>query len=182
MGVAGSGSEILGRQLIGALNIKPANIGMLTPSAMNDSLKDGLIDASFFQAGLPTPGLVELETTHNIRFIPFSDEDIEIVREEYPFIFIGFIPKGTYKNMEEDVQVVTVWNEIICHKDLPEDLVYRLTKATWENVDKLIDVTAAVKGMSVEDIEFITSPLHKGAAKYYKEIGIEIPERILPID
>ncbi|MEL7567297.1 MAG: TAXI family TRAP transporter solute-binding subunit, partial [Dehalobacterium sp.] len=88
----------------------------------------------------------------------------------------------TYEAQTEPFVTVGEIGILVVHKDLPEDLVYDITKLTYEGKE---DMMKGYPGFSTLDPRDITSgliPLHKGAYKYYQEIGIEIPDAIKPID
>jgi len=180
-GTPGNTSEIAGKAVLEVLGVTPDKISMLSASGQIDALKDNITDANITVTGLPGPFMLDLETTHNPRLIGLSDEDLVKIREEYPSFFKGIIPKGTYKNQQEDIMTVAFWNITVASKDLSDDLVYNLVKATFDNKEALITVNPAIKQLSPENIQYcIPIPLHPGALKYYREIGVEIPESLLP--
>ena len=180
-GTPGNTSEIAGKAVLEVLGITPSKISMLAASGQIDALKDGITDANITVTGLPGPFMLDLETTHHPRLVGFSDEDLDKIREEYPSFFKGIIPQGTYKNQDEDVTTVAFWNITIASKDLPDDLVYNLVKATFENKEELVAVNPAIKQLAPENIEYcVPIPLHPGALKYYQEVGVDIPEALLP--
>ena len=74
-----------------------------------------------------------------------------------------------------------MWNFIVADASMPEALAYEITKAVLENNDRMKATHAAAKDTLAENIlkdTFI--PLHPGAARYYAEIGVEIPAAIAP--
>lgn len=82
------------------------------------------------------------------------------------------IPKNTYKEQTQDVQTIAVWNSLVCHKDMPEDLVYKITKAIFENRKALLDTHKIAEFTTPENSVTKTPiPIHPGALKYHKEIG-----------
>jgi hypothetical protein len=82
--------------------------------------------------------------------------------------------------MDSDVSTLAFWNIAVADKDLPDDLVYRLVKATFQNREAMIRIDPTAAQMLPENIRFSTVPLHPGALKYYREIGIEIPAHLIP--
>ena len=179
-GTPGNTSEIAGKAVLEVLGITPKEISMLSASGQIDSLKDGIVDANFTVTGLPGPFMLDLETTHKARLIGLSDADLEKITKEYPYFFVGIIPKGTYKNQQEDIKTVAFWNITIASEDLPDDLVYDLVKATFDNKEALITVNPAIAQLSPENLKYCIIPLHPGAVKYYREVGVEIPDNLLP--
>ena len=90
-----------------------------------------------------------------------------------PLAYFKFIiPANTYPNQPTAVQTFAVANYIFARKDLPEDLVYKFTKAIYEHSADLVATHKAAKDIKKENaVNGMTVPLHPGAAKYLKEIG-----------
>ena len=84
------------------------------------------------------------------------------------------IPAGTYPNQKDPVQTTAVKMVMFCRGDLPEDTVYQMTKAFWEHIEDLGKSQKNLKGLKPADAvkDIANVPLHPGAAKYYKEIGV----------
>ncbi|MFP6710555.1 MAG: TAXI family TRAP transporter solute-binding subunit [Rhodospirillales bacterium] len=92
------------------------------------------------------------------------------------------IPAGTYNNQVGGDARTTASNSfILVRKNMDNDLIYKMVKATWENVDEIHKSAAVLKTLNkAKPFVGINVPLHPGAVKYYKEVGIKIPARILP--
>lgn len=176
----GNTSEIAGKAIMKLLEINPAKISMLPGNVSADALKDGILDASFHVTGLPGPFMLDLETTHKVRLIGLSDADLDKIAKAYPYFSAGVIPKGTYKHQQEDIKTVTFWNIAIASEDLPDDLVYKLVKATFDTKEELAQIEPNAKQLSPKNVERSIIPLHPGALRYYREIGITVPEELLP--
>lgn len=179
-GTPGNTSEIAGKAVLKVLGVTPKKLSMLSAGSQVDSLKDGIVDVNITVTGLPGPFMLDLQTMHKPRLIGFSDADLEKIIKEYPYFFVGVIPKGTYKNQQEDIKTVSFWNIAIASENLPDDLVYNLVKATFDNKEALIRVNPAIAQLSPENLSKCIIPLHPGALKYYREIGVEIPDSLLP--
>ncbi len=178
VGDAGSGVEFNAKQILEAYgidmdkDIQKQNLGF-GPSA--DALKDGKIDAFFCVAGIPTTAITDLAMSNEITVVAVEDEKFEELSKKYGFYTQQVVPATTYNGMTEDVKTVAVMATYIIDKDVPEDAVYNITKAMFENKDAI--ATAHKKGEELDAakaIEGIPSevPLHPGALKYYKEAGI----------
>ncbi len=178
VGDAGSGVEFNAKQILEAYGIdmndgiQKQNLGF-GPSA--DALRDGKIDAFFCVAGIPTTAITDLAMGTDITVVAVEDDKFAELSEKYGFYTQQVVPADTYAGMTEDVKTVAVMATYIVDKDLPEKAVYDLTKAMFENKDAIAE--AHVKGaeLNVETaIDGIPAevPLHPGAAKYYKEIGV----------
>lgn len=149
-------------------------------SDMAANLQDGLIDAFPFCAGVPIAAYSELETTNKVRFFTFTDDEIKKLKAAMPELSDSLIPKGTYKQQAEDHRTVGVYNFGIAHKDLPDDLVYGIVKAVLENNGQMVKGHAAAKETLVENWNRNTFlPFHPGAVRYYKEKGINIPDKLV---
>jgi TRAP transporter TAXI family solute receptor len=160
--------------------VKPGRIANAGSSDLNSQLKDGMLDANAQSLGLPWVLITEIETTHEINILPIPKADAEKFVAKYPLFARGLIPKGFYKsNKDHDIETITVWNYMLCHKDAPDDFVYEVVKKSFENVDILITAHASAKEMKPEAIVTSPIPLHPGAVKYYKEKGIKIPDKLI---
>ena len=141
-----------------------------------DALKDGKIDAAFIVAGAPTPAITELAMTNaNTRIVPIDGEIAETLMENNTFYSVYKIPANTYENQGEEVLTVTVKATLIVSADASEDDVYELTKAIFDNIEAITEEHAKGKELTLENAtEGLTVPFHAGAAKYFKEKGIEV--------
>ncbi len=141
-----------------------------------DALKDGKIDAAFIVAGAPTPAITELCMTNaNVRIVPIDGEIADKLMKENTFYSVYKIPANTYKNQTEEVLTVTVKATLIVSASASEDEVYRLTAAIFDNIEAITKEHAKGAELSLENAtDGLTVPFHAGAAKYFKEKGIEV--------
>lgn len=179
-GAPGSTSAEAGEALLNVLGIKPSKISGVPTNTSIDGLRDGTIDAGFAVTGVPGPFMLDLETTHDVQHIGLTKEEMDKLLGEYPYWSEMDVPAGTYKHQKEDLKVVAFWNLAVASADLSEDLVYDLVKSTFETNDQLQAIDPTAKDTVAENIKYSTIPLHVGALKYYKEIGIEIPDELVP--
>jgi TRAP transporter TAXI family solute receptor len=157
-----------------ALGIK-ATIRNGGASDMASQLGDGLIDAFCFAAGNPIPAFSEIESQRPVNFFAFSTEEIAKVRKAIPEVAVTVIPAGTYRTQKADMNTVGLFNFAVAHKDLPDSLVYELTKAIMENNAEMVQGHAAAKEtlpVNAAKNDFLT--FHPGAVKYFKEKGIAL--------
>jgi TRAP transporter TAXI family solute receptor len=162
-----------------ALGIK-ATIRNGSASDMVGQLGDGLIDAFAFAAGLPIAAFAEIEAQRPVRFFTFTDAQIATLKQKLPELSDAVIPRGTYRTLAEDHRTVGVFNFFIAHRDLPEDLAYRITKAVLENNAALVKGHAAAKETVVANwSKNAFLPFHPGAVRYYREKGITIPAALV---
>lgn len=133
-----------------------------------EGLKQGQIDAAFITAGTPTAAVEDLNKTANIIIVGISEKMTERLVDKYPYYAKDVIKKGTY-GIKKDVNTVSVSAMLVVRKDLPEDLVYQMTKTIYSHANeiqhpkgKYINVNNALDGIGIE--------VHPGALKYYNEI------------
>jgi TRAP transporter TAXI family solute receptor len=141
------------------------------------ALKDGNIEAFVMTIpkGGPSPAVIELATTCNIRFIPLSQEVLETINEANPYYLVSEIPVGYTESVKEPVPALEIGTVIAIRGDLPEDLVYQITKAMFEHKDELDAIQPQWKRTTKETAAVnVPMPLHPGAEKYYRENGFPI--------
>lgn len=115
---------------------------------------------------------MDLQSSGKFELLNFSEEKIEALHAINSAYFKYVIPADTYPNQPAAVTTFAVANYIFCRKDLPEDLVYKFTKALYENQPDLFAVHKAAGDIKPENaVNGLTVPLHPGAEKYLKEIG-----------
>ena len=91
------------------------------------------------------------------------------------------VPAGTYPGQDADVTTIAQPNFMAVRADLPEEDVYQITRTIYENLPFLRAIHPATKAMAVEKaIAGLPLPLHAGAARYYREAGLDIPARLAP--
>lgn len=162
-----------------ALGIK-ATIRNGSASDMVGQLGDGLLDAFAFAAGLPIASFTEIEAQRPVRYFTFTPEQLATLKQKMPELSDATIPKGTYKTLGEDHKTLGVFNFFIVHKDMGDDLVYKITKTVLESNEALVKGHGAAKETLIENWSkngFL--PFHPGAVKYYKEKGIKMPAKLI---
>lgn len=149
----------------------------ITPSYLSFSegmqaLSDGKVDMAIASAGPPVSAIQELAATGKaFRLLNFDDEFRARFLESYPYYIEYVIPKDTY-GLSEDVTTVATQNMVMVNANLDEELVYRMTKAIFENLDSLKAAAPAATDITLENAPKTDIPLHPGAERYYKEAGI----------
>jgi len=176
VGIKGSGSEVVADEVFTALGMPYAHFKpyYLQYRETLDGLKAGTLDAAIFVTGIPVPALLELEATHPFKLIPLSEENITRVTKKYSYYYPVTIPAETYKGIGE-IQTVGSYTITTVYKDLSEDFVYRATKAFWENQDVMIAAHPSQKRLELKMVKeaiLPILPLHPGAERYYKEVGL----------
>ncbi|MPV86599.1 TAXI family TRAP transporter solute-binding subunit [Cardiobacteriales bacterium ML27] len=178
VGPQGGTSSIYWPRYLEALGVN-AQINYSGASDAAGQLKDGLIDAFTFSAGIPIGAFSQLSAEADVKTFAFTDEEHAIILEKFPEVAAFTIPGGTYSVQPDDQQSVAMWNFAVAHKDMPESLAYEITKLVMENNDRMKSIHAAAAKTVAENWDknsFL--PYHKGAVKYFAEIGIEIPANL----
>ncbi len=141
-----------------------------------DALKDGLIDAAFIVAGAPTNAISQLSMTNsNVRIIPIDGAIADKLMKDNNFYSVYKIPANTYDKQTEEVTTVTVKATLIVDANASEDDVYKITASIFDNIEAITKENKKGAELSLENAtEGLTVPFHAGAAKYFKEKGIEV--------
>ena len=175
VGDVGSGTEINAWQVLGAAGLTKDDVNAVNGSFQDgvDQLKDGKIDAAFTVAGAPTTAIVDYATTNTLNLVSLTDEELAAIQEAYPFLIRDDLPSTTYTGMTGDVVCVAIQATLVASKDLSEDVVYELVKAMFDNKDALTEGHAKFGFLDPEAASAgATVPMHPGAEKYYKEVGV----------
>lgn len=144
-----------------------------------ESLKQGTIDVFARVTGLPNASIMDLAIGHDTFIVGFNEEELNKITAQYPYFGTSVIPPNIYKKQDYEVKTIAVWAIALCDKDLPEDVVYEITKAAFENQETFVQAHPDGKYLVPESVKELNIPLHPGALKYYQEIGQEIPERLI---
>jgi uncharacterized protein len=158
------------------LDVNVSNAGAADAASQ---LKDGLIDAFVFAAGLPIGAFSQLAAEADVVVFGFSDAEMDVIRAAHPEVSPFTIPANTYTVQPEDQNSVAMWNFAIARADMPESLAYEITKLVMENNDRMLQIHAAAAATLPENVVnngFL--PFHPGAVRYFEEIGITIPDEL----
>lgn len=128
----------------------------------------------------PSSAITELEATQDVNFVPLTQEQMDLLMEVYPYYKSVTLEQDTYQGLTEDYQTIGAWQAMYTRADLDEDLVYMLTKTVFEHLDLLESTHPGGFTTRLENIGEQPVPLHMGAYRYYQEMGIEVPEELLP--
>lgn len=143
-------------------------------------LKDGLVDAFLFAAGLPIGAFSQLAAEADVVTFGFTDAELAVLLEAHPEVAAFTIPAGTYSSQTEDQMSVAMWNYAIARADMPETLAYEITRLVLENNDRMVQIHAAARTTLIENAipnnGFL--PFHPGAVRYLEEQGVEVPENL----
>ena len=131
-------------------------------------------NAHFTAAGLKFPDDIQAEYITFTDAVDIDDQLVEKLKAKYPWYASYTIKASTYPNQDRDVHTTAVKMVMFTRGDMPEDVVYNLTKAFCEHIDELGQAQKNLKGLKPEDAvkDIAGVPLHPGAERYYREIGV----------
>ena len=136
-------------------------------------MKDGYIEAFMALADVPLSSMVELNFHPGIRLLAIEPDKMSRILAGNPALVSATIPKDAYDGVSADVPTIGVAASLIVHKDLPEDLVYRMAKVFWESQAQLEGAPPVWKRVRVEDALLAAAiPVHPGAQRFYDEVGV----------
>ncbi len=149
-------------------------------------MKDKHLDVYYILTFAPSAPFLEMDVFSPIQVFTASPEIQKIMVEKYNGFGYTKVPGGIYKGLPEDLPTIGSACCFSCRKGLPEDVVYNITKAFWENENykRTWQINPGFKDFITPEnaLDGLALPLHPGAYRYYKEKGYEIPEKNMPID
>jgi len=156
------------------LNLDDVRAEYMDTSAAADAISNKLLDGVWIMAGTPNAAVTQIMTTTDSKLMAITAEEVEALREDYPWYAAGVIPAGTYPGQDEDVPTSAVRLTLFITADIDAETVYQMTKVFLENWDSLKETHAALRRAdpmeAASDIAGVA--IHDGAARYYREIGL----------
>jgi uncharacterized protein len=185
VGGAGSGTHLSLERLLTSAglwdSITPVFVAGQNAS---DQLKNRQVDAYHALFGVPNASVVDTASTANVVLISsYPEAEAAGFFEDHPYYSEYVIPAGSYAGVDEDVHTFRDAGLWIVSADVDEELVYQMTKAIYddEGLANMLQVTAVAGEMGVDNaLVGIAVPLHPGAARYWQERGVTIPEVAQP--
>lgn len=138
-------------------------------------LQDGRIDAFFYTVGHPNGAIKEATSgARKVRFVSISG--IDKLLDQYPYYAKSAIPIALYPGARNDGDVETfgVKATLVTSANVPDEVVYALTREVFENLEDFKKLHPAYSRLTRESmLEGLTAPIHPGAMKYYREAGLK---------
>src|SRR5690606_30292768 len=173
VGAPKSGTELNARAIFEAAGMSYDDLGKIEYLPFGDSvelIKNRQLDATLQSAGLGVASIRDLATSLPINVVPVPADVVAKIGAPYVAVTI---PANTYAGQAEDVPTAGVGNMLITSADVSEETAYQMTKALFENLDRLVAAHAAAKAITLEKaLDGLPVPLHPGAERYYKEKGL----------
>jgi TRAP transporter TAXI family solute receptor len=185
IGLRGSGTEGSTRTILQALSIDPEKNFQpeyLSYSPSVQAMMDGRIAGASVPAGPPVAAATQAyaQMGDGVSLLNITDEQLTAIRAAYPIWTRYEIAAGTYPGQKSSVRTIAQPNFLACRSDLPVDVVYKMTRAIYQNLGYLQNIHSATNGMRIDKaIEGLAVPLHPGAIKYYREQGVTIPSSLV---
>ncbi len=175
VGDSGSGTEANARQILDIYGISYTDfsVNYLSFAESSTGVQNMTLDGFFCTAGVPNPSIIELNTARKIKILSLSSDKSDALIAKYPYYSKYTIENNVYDNVAL-ADTVAVKATFACRADLDETTVYNITKTLFEKQADLAAANEKASGISTDKaLDGVSIPLHPGAEKYYKEIGIK---------
>ncbi|SIR63326.1 hypothetical protein SAMN05421858_3023 [Haladaptatus litoreus] len=173
VGAPGSGTEVIAKELLNYFDITYEDIDAqrLSFSETATAIQDGQVEAGFWSVAYPASSIQNLASQRDIKFVKFPEKDLNEITSQFDYYSKGTVPGGTYKGVDEDVQVPGVTNTMVVQGSMNDDFAYKLTEAVFENLDTLSEVHQAANQFE-STARAAPIDLHPGSKKYFDEADI----------
>lgn len=178
LGDAGSGNRINAMDIFKNFGIVPGKDfrdEKLKPADAPRVLQDGRIDGFFYTVGHPNGNIKEATAGKRVcRIVPITG--LDKLLKDAPYYSMTTIDMSQYPdaaNSKDKVETLGMLATLVTSSDVPDDVVYAVTKEVMENLDKLRKLHPALESITVKSmLEGLSAPIHNGAMRYYKEVGL----------
>jgi uncharacterized protein len=174
VGAPKSGTELNARAILKAAGLSYADFSKVEYLGYAESvelMKNRQLDVTLQSAGLGVASIRDLATAVKVVVVPVPADVIKKVGD--PAYQAGVIPANTYTGQTTDVPTASVKNFLVTHAGVSDDTVYKMTKSMWESLDQMAAAHKAASAMKREEATANSPvPLHPGAERYYREIGV----------
>ncbi len=185
LGARNSGAEQTGRFILDTLGIDyegKFNLAYMGYGPTSNAIQDGNIVGMNIPAGAPVSAITRAYAFMGERMtiLNWTQESLNKLNAHYPLWDWYDFPPGTYPSQTELIRTVASPNVLVTRMDIPDEVVYNITKVIWQNLATLQEIHGATNDMRPEiAIDGLGAPLHAGALRYYREVGLDIPDRLL---
>ena len=172
----GNTGELLTAEVLKLNGMTYASLGKVNFQAAYtdavDLMKDGHAQVFTLGTTAPASAVMDLASARDVQMVPVDDKTMAELKKQNPGYNRLVIKAGTYPKQDKDVAAIGYTTHVVVACDLPEDVVYKMTKAMATHVNDMAAVVKPIAGLTAKDMAVdIGVPFHKGAAKYYKEVG-----------
>ena len=185
VGPPASGTEATFHQLMAARGWSDADFAALSnirPSQQTAALCGGRVDAIAFVAANPVPAMQEATFACATHLLPLDQQFIRTMIERHRYYVPAIVPGGLYPNNPQPTPTIGVRGVVAATVATPDELVYEITRTVFENVAELRTLHLAFADVVAREMveQCMFAPIHRGAARYYREAGIKLPPSCLP--
>jgi len=163
VGAAGSGTEQMSRQILEAygLTYDDVTVRYLSFNESATALKDGALDAAIISVGYPAAAVLEATTTGGARLLPMGAEQVDYLREHYPYYVHGEIPAGSYPGTHAAVPTAGIMNWVVGMADIPADVVQNVVRLLSDDRAELAQVHEMVEQIAMPALLDAPIALHE---------------------
>lgn len=178
VGNPGSGARATVDVMLGAMGMDAAKdfslAAELAAAEQSQALCDNKVDAIFFAVGHPSGTIKEATTSCDSVLVNIDGPKIQKLIDDNSFYSWATIPGGMYRGTDKDVKTFGVRATLVASTKVPDKVVYEVVKSVFENFDDFKKLHPSFESLTKEDMinAARTAPLHPGAEKYYKEVGL----------
>jgi len=174
VGAEASGTAMSAAAIFGAAGVAFSDLAKVDHTPFGSSVRSveqGALDATLQTAGLGVESIRHLLASGQATLVPIPPEVVaKVASQGY---VTGTIPAGTYDNQSSDVPTAVLMNFLVTRAGVNDDVAYMMTKSLFDHLDLLVQTSPAAKGIDVKKATVgLPIPLHPGAERYYREIGI----------
>ncbi|MGH6815600.1 MAG: TAXI family TRAP transporter solute-binding subunit [Hyphomicrobiaceae bacterium] len=176
VGNPGSGTRLSMDELLVTLGWKVSDFSLASELKADEhgaALCDNKIDAFFYGVGHPSANIQDPTTTCGAKIVSITGRAVDKLVSDNPYYAKATIPGGLYSNNPQPTQTYGVMATLVASAKVPDEVVYQLVKATFDNFDEFKKLHPAFANLKPEEMieNGLSAPLHNGALKYYKEKG-----------
>lgn len=172
----GSSTELMTRRVLETHGLTYDDLKQVNHTNLTDGvnlMKDGHADAMSHLITNPAAYLIDLSSAKPIRLVSLDPEAIKKMIEQVPGYAATSIDAGIYPGQKEKVQTIDSPVMIVTREELPDEVVYKITKTFFENLEQLKNVHSVMHHFTPESAsKNPVIPIHSGALHYYKEVGV----------
>lgn len=173
VGAPASGTELNARAIFGAMGMSYEDLGKVEYLPFAESvelIKNRQLDGTLQSAGLGVSSIRDLASSLPITVVAIPASVAETLGAPY---VAATIPANTYDGQTADVPTVAVSNFLVTHEGVSDETAYQMTKQLFENLDTLAASHNAATQIKLENaLNGMPIPLHPGAERYYREVGL----------
>lgn len=151
-----------------------SEVSELPSSVQSKALCSDQVDAIVFTAGHPNASILEAATSCDIALVGVNGPSIDKLLSVAPYYHKGVIPAGTYPGVDVDVSTFGLSATVVTQSNISDSIIYEITKSVFENFETFRKLHPAFQNLNRADMlsQGLTAPLHPGAARYYREVGL----------